>query len=304
MRSRSDIFKSGVLVSMVNIAVVLIINVLRSNLSLNTFKDIIYAFGSGILASLLTNGLMLAWEGVFNIVTPFKLLEMSGTNDVVIQKLIAEAPGTYNHSLIVSNLAESACDRIGADSLLARVGSYYHDIGKAEKAIYFKENQTDGDNPHDYVTPEASAKIIKNHVSDGVYLAEKHRIPREIVDFISTHHGTSEITFFKVKAEQEGYSGDEDFHYNGILPSTRETTVVMLADSVEAAVRSLDKPDEKSIKAMIEKIVKKKLAEGQMLESRLSFEELEQVKAVFAEVLCGVYHSRIKYPEEPEAAAQ
>lgn len=294
--SRIEIFKSGLLVSATNILLVVTLSFLHNNIGISTVKAAVYALGNGMVASLFTNGLMLVWESVFNFVTPFKLLEMSGANDAVIQRLIADAPGTYHHSLIVSNLAESACAAIGADALLARVGAYYHDIGKAEKAIYFSENQTNGENPHDYVSPEASAKIIKNHVTDGVYLAEKHHIPKEISIFIETHHGTSEISYFKNKAQKQGYVGDENFKYNGKLPISKETSIVMLADSVEAAVRSLDEKSSEAIAEMISKIIDKKIKENQFSKSMLSFDDLEKLKESFLDVLNGVYHNRVKYP--------
>ncbi len=299
--SRIEIFKSGLMVSITNIILVVTLSFINNTVGLSTLKAIVYGLGNGMIASLLTNGLMLVWESVFNMVTPFKLLEMSGANDVVIKRLISDAPGTYHHSLIVSNLAESACDAIGADSLLARVGAYYHDIGKAEKAIYFSENQTNGENPHDYVSPEASAKIIKNHVTDGMYLAEKHHIPKEISIFIETHHGMSEITYFKNKAEKQGYVGSENFKYNGKLPVSKETSVVMLADSVEAAVRSMDKRSSEAISDMINRIINKKINEKQFVQSMLSFDDIEKIKESFLDVLNGVYHNRVKYPGQENA---
>lgn len=295
--TRTDIFKSGMLVSGVNMLMIMIINIYRSNIGFTTLTNLIYGFGNGVIAALLTSGMLMMWEAMFNIVTPFKLLEMSNPTDDVIQKLITEAPGTYQHSLVVSNMSETAAKKIGANQLLARVGAYYHDIGKSEKSVYFKENQIDITNPHDYISPEVSAKILKNHVSDGVYLAEKYRIPSEISQFIQTHHGTSEISYFKAEADQQGYEGSEDFHYHGILPHTKETSIVMLADSVEAAVRSLDEKNTDNIRKMIRSIVGKKINEGQLKESKLSFEEIETIKSAFYDVLTGVYHTRIKYPE-------
>lgn len=300
--SRMDIFKTGMLVSLTNVILIFVISVLRTNLSIRLLNDTFYGIGGGVIAATLTTGILMMWEEIFNIATPFKLLEMSNPNDYVIQKLITEAPGTYHHSLIVSNMAETSAQKIGANSLLARVGAYYHDIGKAEKAVYFRENQTDITNPHDFISPEVSAKIIKNHISDGIYLAEKYRIPDEIKAFIETHHGTSEITFFKAKAKESGYAGEEDFNYHCILPVTKETSIVMLADSVEAAVRSLEKQDTDSIKKMIQMIINKKINEGQLKTSKLSFAELEQIKNTFFEILIGVYHSRIKYPQTDESA--
>ncbi len=299
--SRTDIFKSGILVSFTNVVLILVISVLRTNFSVRLFNDIFYGIGGGVIAATLTAGILMLWEELFNIATPFKLLEMSNPNDYVIQKLVTEAPGTYHHSLIVSNMSETSAKKIGANPLLARVGAYYHDIGKAEKAVYFRENQTGITNPHDFISPEVSAKIIKNHISDGIYLAEKYRIPDEIKAFIESHHGTSEIALFKAKAKESGYAGEEDFRYHCVLPSTKETSIVMLADSIEAAVRSLEKQDSDSIKNMIKTIINKKISEGQLQKSRLSFAELEQIQNTFYEILIGVYHSRIKYPDQDES---
>ncbi len=295
--NRTDIFKTGLLVSVVNIILIMAISAFRNNIDIGILTELFYGIGNGLIAAILTSALLMLWEGVFNIVTPFKLLEMTNPTDDLMQKLITEAPGTYHHSLVVSNMAESAAKDVKANLLLTRVGAYYHDIGKAEKAIYFKENQTEESNPHDFIVPEVSAKILKNHVDDGVYLAEKNRIPEEITDFIRTHHGTSEISYFKQKAEENGYDGDEDFRYHGILPTSKETSIVMLADSIEAAVRSLDHRDADSIRQTIDSIIYKKMNEGQLTESELSFAEIEQIKETFFDVLLGVYHSRIKYPD-------
>ncbi len=234
---------------------------------------------------------------MFNVTTPFKLLEMSGASDQVMQRLMMDAPGTYQHSLVVSNMAQAAAKAIGANALLARVGAYYHDIGKAPNAIYFKENQTNDTNPHDFISPVISAKILKDHVNEGIALADKYNLPDEVSEFIYTHHGTSEMTYFKVKAEEAGYKGDEDFHYTGRIPVTKETSIVMLADSCEAAVRSLDEPTPENIVKMIDLIFKKKTAEKQLIKSELAYNETERIKGCFHDVLVGVYHTRIKYPE-------
>ncbi len=300
IRSRIDIIKSGVFVCIVNIITVVLIGLVRGSILNTVLRNTVYAAGSGLISVILTNTLIMVWENVFNKLTPFKLLEMSGANDEAIQNLITKAPGTYHHSLIVSNLAEAAAAKVGANPLLARVGAYYHDIGKAEKALYFSENQANTENILESLAPEASAKIIKNHVSDGLYLAEKNNIPKEISKFIDTHHGTSEITYFKVKAQQQNYKGDEDFHYHGELPSSKETSIVMLADSVEAAVRSLSVQSPENIKNIIDKLVHKKISEGQLLHSSLTFADIETIKKEFFEIMCSVYHARVKYPGQEE----
>lgn len=301
IRSRFDIFKSGALVCAINALVVILIGVARNNVfSFYMLKNITYCIGSGLISTLVTNALNLLWETVFGMLTPFKLLEMSGANDDAIQRLVNVAPGTYHHSLIVSNLAESAAAAINANPLLARVGAYYHDIGKSEKPLYFSENQANTENFLENLPAEASAKIIKNHVTDGVYIAQKYNIPKEIIEFIITHHGTSEITYFKVKAQSEGYKGEENFHYSGKLPESKETGIVMFADSVEAAVRSLSNPNAENIRNIIDSVVNKKINEGQLLKSHLTFKDIETIKQEFWEVLCNVYHERVKYPGQEE----
>ena len=293
--TRLDILKSGLAISVINSLTVLAFTIIQNSFTQQFIFNIIYAFANGLICAFISSAHLLILEKIFNIVTPFKLLEMTNLNDISIQQLINKAPGTYYHTLVVGNLSYMACKAISANALLARVGAHYHDIGKSEKAMYFKENQEDGNNPHDYISPEVSARIIKNHVSDGIYFANKHNIPAEITEFIITHHGTSEITYFKNVAIQENYTGDEDFHYAGRLPVSKETTVVMLADSVEAAVRSLDIQDPDSIHKMINTIFNKKIAENQLVESEISMKELEIIKKTFADVLMSVHHSRISY---------
>ena len=301
VKSRFDMVKSGILLCFVNSLIVIFIGVVRNNIfSLYIVKNIVFSIGSGLMSMLATNALNIIFESLFGVLRPFKLLDMSGANDDAIQRLVTVAPGTYHHSLIVSNLSESAASAVNANPLLARVGAYYHDIGKAEKPLYFSENQANTENFLENLPPEASAKIIKNHVTDGIYIAEKYNIPKEIIEFIKTHHGTSEITYFKVKAEKDGYKGDEDFVYKGKLPETKETCIVMLADSVEAAVRSLSNPSSENIKSIINSVVQKKINEGQLLKSNLTFDDIETIKHEFWDVLCSVYHERVKYPGQEE----
>ena len=300
LSARTDIYKIAVKVCMFNVLTVISTDIIRSNLSVATTEDIAYAILGGVLSGVTTTVVISIFELIFNAATPFKLMELGSPGFPLMQKLVSKAQGTYHHCLIVSNMSEKAVENIGGNSLLARVGAYYHDIGKSENPEYFSENQQGMENPHDLLEPEVSANIIKNHVTEGIVLADKYRLPKEIKGFITSHHGTSEISYFKYKAMKAGYDGEEDFCYNGDLPSSKEETIVMLADSVEAAVKSLDRQSEENITSMINKIVDKKMSEGQFVESRLSFEELETVKAAFLDVLSGVYHSRVKYPNQVE----
>lgn len=300
LSSRTDIYKISVRVCIYNVLAVIAISIIRSNLSVATTKDIACAIIGGVLSGLTTSVVVSIFEIVFNVATPFKLMELGSPGYPLMQKLVSSAQGTYHHCLIVSNMSESAAESIGANALLARVGAYYHDIGKSENPEYFSENQQGMKNPHDVLEPEVSANIIKNHVTEGTVLADKYRLPRAVRRFIITHHGTSEISYFKYMAARAGYDGEEDFRYHGELPESKEETIVMLADSVEAAVKSLDRPSEENIVNMINLIVDKKMAEGQFMESELSFDELETVKRTFLDVLSGVYHSRVKYPNQVE----
>ncbi len=300
LTSRTDIYKISMRVCVYNVFAVLAIAIIRSNLSVATTVDIAYALIGGVLSGVVTTVTVSIFELIFNVATPFKLMELASPGSPLMQKLVSRAQGTYHHCLIVSNMSESAAENIGANALLARVGAYYHDIGKSENPEYFSENQQGMKNPHDLLEPEVSANIIKNHVTEGTVLADKHRLPRAVKRFIITHHGTSEISYFKYKASQNGYDGEEDFCYHGELPKSKEETIVMLADSIEAAVKSLDKQSEENIINMINRIVDKKMSEGQFEKSELDFAELETVKRSFLEVLSGVYHSRVKYPNQVE----
>ncbi len=300
LTSRTDIYKISMRICVYNVFAVFANTIIRSSLSVATTVEIVYAILGGVLSGVSTTVIVSIFEVVFNVATPFKLMELGSPGFPLMQKLVSRAQGTYHHCLIVSNMSESAAENIGANALLARVGAYYHDIGKSENPEYFSENQQGMKNPHDLLEPEVSANIIKNHVTEGVALAEKYRLPKAVKRFIVTHHGSSEISYFKYKASQNGYDGEEDFRYHGELPRSKEETIVMIADSVEAAVKSMDKPSEENIINMINSIINKKMAEGQFYESELDFEELETVKRSFLEVLSGVYHSRVKYPNQVE----
>ena len=300
LTSRTDIYKISMRICVYNVFAVFANTIIRSSLSVATTVEIVYAILGGVLSGVSTTVIVSIFEVVFNVATPFKLMELGSPGFPLMQKLVSRAQGTYHHCLIVSNMSESAAENIGANALLARVGAYYHDIGKSENPEYFSENQQGMKNPHDLLEPEVSANIIKNHVTEGVALAEKYRLPKAVKRFIVTHHGSSEISYFKFKASQNGYDGEEDFRYHGELPRSKEETIVMIADSVEAAVKSMDKPSEENIINMINSIINKKMAEGQFYESELDFEELETVKRSFLEVLSGVYHSRVKYPNQVE----
>jgi len=250
------------------------------------------------LASILLALLLLPIaESYTGIETDLTLLEWSDLNRPLMQRLSLEAPGTFAHSMVIANLAEAGCRAIGANALLARVGAYYHDIGKIARPQYFVENQSKGRNPHDALGPDASARIIRKHVEEGLLLAEQYRVPRALRAFITEHHGTGQITYFLDKAREHGAPVDPDaFAYPGPVPKTAETAVVMLADGVEAAVRVLNEPTPPRVREVIDHIVRQRLEQGQLREAPLTLQQLELVKAEFSRVLNGMYHGRIDYP--------
>jgi hypothetical protein len=230
--------------------------------------------------------------------THLTLLEWGDLNRPLLQRLSLEAPGTYAHTIAIANLAEAGSRAIGANALLARVGAYYHDIGKLAKPQYFVENQPRGRNLHDKLKPHTSAAIIRNHVREGLELAEQARLPASLCAFITEHHGTGTISFFLEKArEREGSVGNTgDFTYPGPLPQSAETAIVMLADGVEAAARALAEPTPERIREVIDRVVQQRIDHGQLREAPLTLRQLTAVKLQFARVLGGMYHARVDYP--------
>lgn len=254
---------------------------------------------------LFTYPLILLFEKTFNVTTDFTLIELSDNNLPLLKDLMNKAPGTFHHSLQVANLAEAAAGAIGANGLLSRVGALYHDIGKMEKPGYFTENQS-GTNEHDKLKPRMSALVIKAHVSDGVKMAREHGLPEVIVDFIQTHHGTSLIKFFYQKAkentdEEKDEIQQEDFRYDGPLPRTKETGILLLADGVEAASRAMKDPNYQKLENLINKMVDDRVYEGQLSKTPLTFQDLRVIKETFLNILVGIYHSRVEYPEDDKS---
>lgn len=259
---------------------------------------VIAATASGILSGALTIGLMPFFESAFGLLSDIRLIELSNPNHPLLKKVLTETPGTYHHSVMVANLADAACEAIGANGLLARVGSYYHDIGKSVRPGFFIENQHGGKNPHDALPPEKSRDIIIAHAEDGARLLEKHKMPKEIIDIARQHHGTSTLKFFYVKAKESGKDVDVDeFRYAGPKPQTKEIAIISIADSVEAAVRSMKDPTPQKIAALVRAIINDKLNDGQFDECDLSMKELKKAEKVICETLNGTFHNRIEYPE-------
>ncbi|MEG0012671.1 MAG: HDIG domain-containing protein [Cellulosilyticaceae bacterium] len=261
----------------------------------------IQTFLMGLISVILVVGSLPLWEAGFGFITPIQLLELTNPNQPILKRLLIEATGTYYHSLLVANLAETAADEIGANTLLARVGGYYHDIGKLTCSNYFKENQV-LDNPHDYLEPRASANIIISHVTAGIDLANEYKLPECIKDMIIQHHGTSTMQFFYIKAKEveDNPIKIKDFQYPGPKPLTREAALVMLADVVEATVRSMQHKIgvDMTVEQIVKKMVKQKLDEGELDNCPLYISDIDKIVSSFTRMLKGMYHERIEYPEK------
>jgi putative nucleotidyltransferase with HDIG domain len=296
-------FWAGVYVALANLAVVLVFRLPKQDydaVRLLTLAGLSLING-GLSASLTLAGFYLLGT-LFDITTSLQLMELARPTHPLLRELLLKAPGTYHHSILVSNMAEEAAGRIGADALLARVGAYYHDIGKTTRPYFFVDNQMGGVNVHERLDSHTSAQIIISHVQDGLDLAKKYHLPHKVRDFIAQHHGTSLATYFYRQAlESEGDQvNEEDFRYPGPKPQSKEIAIVMLADNCEAAVRA-ERPDSlEGIEELVRKIIGSKVLDRQLDECDLTLRDLDQVRAAFADILQGVFHPRIKYPEEVE----
>ncbi|MFD2551029.1 HD family phosphohydrolase [Bizionia sediminis] len=250
------------------------------------------------LATLFVQPLIYAFEKLFGLVSDVSLLELSDTNSKLLKELSNTAPGTFHHSLNVANLAEAAANEIGANAMLVRVGALYHDIGKMKNPTYFTENQATGINPHDELAPLESAAIIINHVIDGIEIARKNNLPDRVMDFIRTHHGTSLVYyFFKKEEERDPQVKREDFMYPGPKPFSKETAILMMCDSVEAASKSLKEPTSAKINDFVESILNKQMQDDQFINANITFKEIQSIKKVLKQKLANIYHLRIEYPE-------
>ena len=250
------------------------------------------------LATLFAHPLIYFYEKIFGLVSDVSLLELSDTNSKLLKELSNKAPGTFHHSLNVANLAEASANEIGANSMLVRVGALYHDVGKMLNPTMFTENQANSINSHNELDPKESAKIIIDHVIKGIEIARKHNLPDRVIDFIRTHHGTSLVYYFyKKERELQGEANKEDFTYPGPIPFSKETAILMMADSVEAASKSLKEPSSTIIDEFVEKIINNQMAQGQFLNANITFKEIETIKKVLKKKLNNIYHLRVEYPE-------
>lgn len=296
---RRRISLAGVFLGFINAAVTALIGMLEKKGVDGVLYDAGLAFVNGIFSIVLAIGILPFLESTFNVITPLKLLELADPNHPLLKRLLMEAPGTYHHSLMVGNLAEVATREIGGNSLLARVGAYFHDIGKLKRPNFFKENQM-ADNPHDRLTPNLSSLIITSHTKEGEEMGIKYKLPKIIRDIIVQHHGTTLVAYFYHKATQADNSEElkeTNFRYEGPLPNTKEAAVVMLADSVEAAVRAMPEKTKGKIEGLVRKIVKDKLDDGQLDHCDLTLKDLSIISESFMQVLSGIFHERPEYPE-------
>jgi cyclic-di-AMP phosphodiesterase PgpH len=297
-RTREVYIKAGVLIGLVQVSCGLLLSV---DFSIANWKTILFPlFLNGTICAMIVMPSARIFEMVFGEITNFTLLELSDSSQPLLKRLVMEAPGTYHHSIIVSNLAESAADAIGAHGLLARVGAYYHDIGKLEKPAYFTENQMIAGNKHDDLEPSMSRLVILNHIKEGVELAKEYRLNQKIIDFIPEHHGTSLIHYFYQRALAEGDAeeiGEQEYRYPGPKPRSKETAIVMLADSVEGATRALDEHTPQKIEDVVRKVINNKFIDGQLDECNLTLREIDTIASTFVRVLSAMYHGRVKYPE-------
>ncbi|MTI95654.1 MAG: HDIG domain-containing protein [Firmicutes bacterium] len=312
VNQRSDLTRAGLIVAGANFVLISGVFLLGEGISVSmpslqrVLIEMLMGVGGGILASIFAIGLLPIFENTFGITTSVRLLELANPNQKPLKRLLLEAPGTYHHSILVGNLAEAAAEVVNADPILARVGAYYHDLGKLSRPYFFIENQFSGDNPHDKIPPSLSSMILTAHVKNGVELANQYKLPPVIRDIIQQHHGDSLIGYFYHRALAERTGKDqlleEKFRYEGPRPQFKEAGIIMLADSVEAAVRSLSQPNQFRIANLVKKIINDKLADGQLDDCDLTLRELNLIGDAFVRNLAGSHHKRIAYPTEQELA--
>lgn len=300
---RSSLTRAGLLIAGVNIITISALGLINNESYYLILQNNFWGVLNGLLAVILTIGILPFLESYFDITTSFKLMELSNPNQPLLKKMILEAPGTYHHSIVVGNLSETAAEEIGGNGLLARVGAIYHDIGKIKRPYFFTENQEAYKNIHDEMEPSLSALVIASHVKEGLELAKKNKLPKDIIDIITQHHGTGLITYFFHRALKENGSdidavAEENYRYSGPKPQTKEAGIILLADSLEAATRSLTNPTATRIKTLVKEIIQKNLDSGQLEECDLTLKDLDKIGDSFSRILNGMFHSRVEYPDE------
>jgi len=314
MKNRTQIFRSLGYIFLGYALTIIAVGLERfESLSL-VAEELVYSLVNALLSPVLTYGLLIFLERSFRVTTDLTLMELAHFNHPLLRLLAEKAPGTYHHSLTMASLAESAASAVGANDVLARVGAYFHDVGKVVKPTYFVENQKSSRNKHEKLSPRMSSLIIAAHVKDGVALAREYGLPEEVIEFIPTHHGTTRMDYFYSKALELAHSDpdetkideikESDYRYPGPKPHTKETGIMMLADTIEAAVRTIEDPNPQRLEQTIDELVKKRFEEGELEECPLTLKDLMRIKSAFLGVLVGIYHTRVKYPEVPKRKAR
>jgi putative nucleotidyltransferase with HDIG domain len=307
VRRRRDLTKAGVLIGLTNLISIVamgLINFVSINYML---RQGLWGLANGVISGIIVTGLLPVFEIIFGMTTNISLLELSDLNQPVLKELVLKAPGTYHHSLVVGNLAESAAESVGANSLLARVGGYFHDIGKIRMAPYFTENQAHSEDKHENLSPTISSLIIVNHVKEGYDLAKKYKLGQAIQDIIIQHHGDDVVQYFYHRAlekqkEEKNKIDAEDFRYPGPKPQSKEAAIVMLADAVEAASRAMAQPTPAKIKEIVNRLINNKFIDGQLDGCDLTLKDLHTISTVFIHILNGIFHTRIEYPDVKQYA--
>ena len=300
---RYYILLNGFIIGILNLLTLTSFKLAKGIGGIDSITTASYSFLNGPIAAILTLGSLPIWENTFSVLTTLKLLELSNPNQPLLKKLLLEAPGTYHHSILVGNLSEAAAEAVSGNALLARVASYYHDIGKTIRPYYFAENQFGMENPHNKLQPMQSVTIITSHTTDGIALGKEKKLPKEIIDIIEEHHGNTAVVYFYHKAKELDNDialSINEFRYKGRKPQTKESAIVMLADSSEAAVRSMKELTKDKIEDMVRKVVQGKLKDGQLDECNVTLKEIETIIQSFINVLTGIYHDRIEYPNTEE----
>ncbi|MCP4649826.1 MAG: HDIG domain-containing protein [PVC group bacterium] len=301
VRRRRDLTKAGLLVGLTNMVSIVALGLISFIPIADLIVESAWGLANGIICAIIATSILPILEIMFGITTNISLLELSDLNQPLLKEMVLKAPGTYHHSLVVGNLAESAAEAVGANNLLARVGAYFHDIGKLRMAPYFSENQSRAENKHENLSPTISSLIIINHIKEGADLAKKHKLGRTIIDIIKQHHGDDVVYYFyhralEQHAEDKGKVLPEDFRYPGPKPQSKEAAIVMLADSVEAASKAMQQPTPAKMKEMVNRIINNKFIDGQLDGCDLTLKDLHIISEVFIHILNGIFHTRVEYP--------
>jgi putative nucleotidyltransferase with HDIG domain len=303
IKNRSQIFRSFFFILVGYTIPILALGLDKAEGTQKILTNILFGGINAVMSPIIAYGLLIFYEKVFRVTTDLTLLELADFNQPLLKELSTKAPGTFHHSIVMGNLAEEAAVSIGANRILARVGCYYHDIGKIVDPSYFVENQIERINRHESLDPNTSARIIIAHVSAGIELARKYKLPQVIINFIPMHHGNTLVSFFYSKARNladsnKEYVPDYLYRYPGPKPQTKETGIAMLADTVEASTKSIENPSSKILEENIDNVIKKRFMEGELDECDLTLKDLTKIKKSFLKILIGIHHQRIKYPEE------